>query len=67
VKLYPISARIWRRDADEEPRISCIVNQPPTRIRERDVTKEKRRDFGGAVITLRDDEAAILRSFLLRE
>lgn len=24
---YPISARIWRRDADEEPRISCIVNQ----------------------------------------
>jgi hypothetical protein len=25
VNLYPISDRIWRRDADEEPRISCIV------------------------------------------
>jgi hypothetical protein len=28
VNLYPISDRIWRRDADEEPRISCVIPAP---------------------------------------
>jgi hypothetical protein len=48
VNWYPISERIRRREADEEPRISCIVNQIKGRsVRERDRPNRGRGAWGG--------------------